>query len=140
MNTPSCTHVLRLDEDRIASTGYVPAIVAAALGRHHVARSQAGALPTRTDTDHAARAARLAVVSERSARWWDVLSRWVYSPAGYPIPLVFGAAVLAAAASERDDARFWREAAADWTARAIGEPTSDAAGALSNHHELGIAS
>jgi hypothetical protein len=140
MNTPDCTDSRRLDERHAASTGYVPAIVTAALGRHRDARHHAAALPTRTDADHAARAARLAVVSERSARWWDVLSRWIYSPAGHPLPLVFGAAVLAAAASERDDARFWREAAADWQARAAGLPTSDAAGALSNHHELGIAS
>ena len=42
--------------------------------------------------------------------------------------------------SARDDARFWREAAQDWQARADRRPTSDAAGALSNHHELEIAS
>src|SRR4051812_20832885 len=112
MNTPNCTDPRRLDERHTCSTGFVPAIVAAALDRHRRAYDQAAALPTRTDADHATRAARLAVVSARVARWWDVLSRWVYSPGGNPIPLVFGAAVIAAAASERDDARFWREAAA----------------------------
>ena len=126
MNTPNSLDPRRLDERQAPTTGYVPAIVTAALDRHRRAYDQAAKLPTGTDADHAARAARLAVVSARAARWWEVLSRWVYSPAGHPTPLVFGAAVIAAAASERDDARFWREAAADWHARATGAPTSDA--------------
>jgi hypothetical protein len=54
--------------------------------------------------------------------------------------VVFAVAAIEAAASARDDARFWRETAEDWQARADRRPTSDAAGALSNHHELEIAS
>ena len=38
-----------------------------------------------------------------------------------------------------DDARFWRDTAADWQARAAdNRPTSDAAGALSNWAGLGV--
>jgi hypothetical protein len=128
--------VLRLDGP--PSTGCVPAIVDAALARCFRDERRAAALPHRTDAEHAVRAARLAVVADRTARWWEVLARWTYTPAG-TVPLVF---VHAARVADRlrDDARFWREAAADWTARAEHRPTSDAAGALSNHHELEIAS
>ena len=47
---------------------------------------------------------------------------------------------MEAAHPARDDARFWREAAQDWQARADRRPTSDAAGALSNCYELEITS
>ncbi|WP_297651268.1 hypothetical protein [Pseudonocardia sp.] len=40
--------------------------------------------------------------------------------------------------TEQDRARFWRDSAADWQARAERRPTSDAAGALSNWAELGV--
>lgn len=139
MNTHApteCTDLRRLDEQRPASTGYVPAIVDAALARLHDAYQRAAALPTDSDAAHAVRARQLAVVAARRARWWQVLGRWVYTEAGQPVPLLFGAAALDAAHSARDEARFWREAADDWQARAEHRPTSDAAGALSNHHEL----
>jgi hypothetical protein len=128
----------RLDLRYPPSTGYVPAIVAAALDRNRAARDRAAALPRRGDAEHALRAERLAVLSDREARWWRVLGSWVYSWDSGSVPLVFGAAAVAAAEGCRDDARFWREAAADWWARAEHRPTSDAAGALSNHPELGI--
>jgi hypothetical protein len=145
MNAHNCTDSRgldeqRLDEQRPAATGYVPAIVDAALARFDDAHYRAAALPTDTDAQHAVRARRLAVVAEMRARWWRVLRRWVYSEAGQPLPLLFGAAAMLAARSAEDDARFWREAAQDWQARADRRPTSDAAGALSNHHELEIAS
>jgi hypothetical protein len=140
MNAHSPTDLRRLDERWPSTTGYVPAIVDAALTRLDDAHQRAAALPTRTDADHAIRARRLAVVAGMRARWWQVLGRWVYSDAGHPIPLLFGAAAMNAADGARDDARFWREAAQDWQSRADRRPTSDAAGALSNHHELEIAS
>ena len=123
------------------STGYVPAIVDAALARLDDAhqRAAAPAAPS-TDAQHAVRAAGSRWSAGMRARWWQVLGRWIYSEAGHPIPLLFGAAAMEAAHSARDDARFWREAAQDWQARAEHRPTSDAAGALSNHHELEIAS
>ena len=129
-------YVPRLDELHPACTGYVPSIVDAALHRLDHAFRQAAALPTGTDAEHAVRARKLAVICGWRSRWWAVLARWVPSGDGHPIPLVFGTAALEAAASARDDARFWRDTAADWQARADHRPTSDAAGALSNHHEL----
>ena len=140
MNPHSPTDSRRLEEQHPPSTGYVPSIVDAALVRLRDAEQHAAALPTCTDTGQAIRARRLAVVAGMRARWWQVLGRWVYSQASHPIPLLFGAAAMNAADSARDDARFWREAAQDWQARADRRPTSDAAGALCNHHELEIAS
>ena len=140
MNAHAHTHSWRLDTRPGPSTGYVPAVVGAALERWQTDYTRAAGMPHRTDTEHAARAERLAVLADRAARWWDVLARWVSSPAGRPLPTVFGYAALGRAHSQRDSARFWRETAADWRARAEGRPTSDAAGALSNHQQLGIAS
>jgi hypothetical protein len=133
-------YVPRLDEQHPASTGYVPSIVSAALSRLDDAFHCAAALPASTDAEHAVRARKLAVVAGWRARWWEVLARWLPSGDGHPIPLLFAAAAIEAAASARDDARFWCDTAADWQARADHRPTSDAAGALSNQHELGIAS
>src|SRR4051812_34815095 len=87
----------RLDTLQPASTGYVPSIVAAGLNRCWAACDEAGEWPARSDTEHAVRAERLAVLAGRAARWWRVLGAWVYSPAGRPLPLVFGAAALRAA-------------------------------------------
>jgi hypothetical protein len=129
-------YVPRLDEQHPAHTGYVPSIVTAALARLDDAFHRAAALPTGTDAEHAVRARKLAVIAGWRARWWDVLARWLPSGEGHPIPLVFATAAIQAAASARDDARFWRETADDWQARAEHRPTSDAAGALSNHREL----
>lgn len=89
------------------------------------------------DAEWATRSARMAMLCARRAGWWRVLARAVRrSDSG--VHWVYQRAVIAAAASERDDARFWRESAADWTDRAERRPTSDAAGALSNWHELGV--
>src|SRR4051794_31090105 len=121
-------------------SGHVPVIVELALYRWHDLYSQAINLPHRTAAEHAVRAQRLAVLCDRRARWWDVLAAWTYHRADYSVPFVYAHAAQRCATTDRDSARFWRETAADWTARAQGRPTSDAAGALSNHHELGIAS
>ncbi len=130
------------DEDppalRGPSSGYVPAIVEAALCRWNAQYDQARDLPKRTDAEHATRAERLAVLCDRRARWWDVLAHWTYHGADPSPPVVFGHAAQGCASADRDTARFWRELAADWRARAEHRPTSDAAGALSNWHELGV--
>jgi hypothetical protein len=144
MNPPTVTDPCALDDPHTTlgtttSSGSVPAIVSAALNRWWCDYRLAAAMPARTDLDQAIRADRLAVLADRRARWWRVLANWTYSPAG-TVPLVFGAAADMSADKDRDSARSWRETAADWRARADHEPTSDAAGALSNHHELGIAS
>ncbi len=138
MNAP--IQVRYLYERRTTTTGYVPAIVDAALRRWDAQYDEARSLPKTTDAEHATRAARLAVLCERRARWWDVLATWTYHRADPSVPMVFGHAAQHCASKDRDSARFWRELAADWHARAVGEPTSDAAGALSNLHELGVAS
>ncbi len=130
----------RLDHRGACSSGYVPAIVEAALGRWQQQYDQAIGMPKATDAEHAARAARLAELCDRRARWWDVLAAWTYHRAGLSVPVVFGHAAQRCASRVRESARFWRETAADWHARHLGEPTSDAAGALCNHVELGIAS
>jgi hypothetical protein len=52
--------------------------------------------------------------------------------------LVYGHAVIIARLALRDDARFWAETGADWRARAEQRPTSDAAGGLCNHADLGV--
>jgi hypothetical protein len=77
------------------------------------------------------------MICARRAAWWRLLSRCT-SSAG-PVELIFGDAAIVACYAERDQARFWRDIAADWRARAEGRPTSDAAGALMNWHELGVA-
>ena len=138
MNAP--IEVRHLHERRATTTGYVPAIVEAALRRWNVQYDQARDMVRRTDAEHAARAGRLAALCERRARWWDVLAAWTYHRADPAVPVVFGHAAQYCASKDRDSARFWRETAADWRARAEGRPTSDVAGALSNHHELGMAS
>lgn len=106
----------------------------AELDRQH---SQAAAMSHSTDAEHAARAARLALICARTAAWWGVLARETYrDPKAHDL---HGRAAVIARHTEKDRARFWRDAAADWTARAEHRPTSDAAGALSNWHELGVA-
>ena len=89
-----------------------------------------------TDTGWAQRCATLALINARCAGWWRVLSRAGY--ADTTVPLLFARAALLAADAARDRARFWRDTAAEFRARAEERPTSDAAGALSNWHELGV--
>jgi hypothetical protein len=105
----------------------------AELDRQH---SQAAAMPYSTDAEHAARAVRLALVCARTAGWWGVLARETYRDPN--VHDLHGRAAVIAQHTERDRARFWRDAAADWQARAEHRPTSDAAGALSNWQELGV--
>jgi hypothetical protein len=118
--------------------GSVPALVDAGLSRI------AFAIGVLLDTDprdpraYAARAHRLAVLFERRARWWAVLQRHTFT-GSCTVPMIYGTAVIAARRTATDDARFWAETANDWWARAERRPTSDAAGALSNWAELGVA-
>jgi hypothetical protein len=89
-----------------------------------------------TNADRAARDRVLALLAARRAGWWSVLLRHVR--ADLSTPLIYAVAARAARNEERNRARFWRECAQDWQARADQRPTSDAAGALSNWHELGV--
>ena len=123
---------------RAPSSGYVPAVVERALSRWEERYVQALDLPHRTAVEHAVRAERLAVLHDHRSRWWDVLAHWTYHRADWSVPFAYAHAAQHCAGKDRDSARFWRETAADWHARAIGVPTSDAAGALSNLHELGV--
>lgn len=84
----------------------------------------------------AARADRLSVLHARCARWWGVLER--VAVADHDLPMGYVRAVVHASGAAESDARFWRDSAKDWTARAEHRPTSDAAGALSNWDELGL--
>jgi hypothetical protein len=111
--------------------------IAAALDETDEQHRAAMALPYGTDADNAVRAARLALACARAAAWWGLLAREVARDHERMHPLFMRAAVIAAADS-KGSARFWRDAAADWQARAERRPTSDAAGALSNWHELGL--
>ncbi len=95
------------------------------------------AMPHRGDWENVARCARLALICARIAAWWGVLARETFRQNG-PHALLFGQAVIVAEHAERGHARFWRDSAADWLARAERRPTSDAAGALSNWAELGV--
>ena len=110
--------------------------VEAALAACRLDREAAYAMPRCTDWENVARCARLALICARTAAWWRVLARETYR---YPSPhsRLFGLAVISAEHTARDRAKFWRESAADWQARAEQRPTSDAAGALSNWAELG---
>ncbi|OJY49534.1 hypothetical protein [Pseudonocardia sp. 73-21] len=87
-----------------------------------------------TDAERAERAQRLSMICARTAGWWRVLA--THCDPG--VHAVFRLAAVAAECQERDRARFWRDLAADWQARAEQRPTSDAAGALSNWAELGV--
>ncbi|MHA6796679.1 hypothetical protein ACVGVM_24670 [Pseudonocardia bannensis] len=95
------------------------------------------AIPHGTNTHNAHRAALLARLHARQAGWWQLLARAAVTDLTRVHPMYMRAA-LRAAHKARDDARFWRDVAADWTARAEHRPTSDAAGALSSWDELGV--
>jgi hypothetical protein len=91
-----------------------------------------------TDAGRAAFSSAMAMITARRAGWWRVLL--VDDRHMQLLHPVLADAVGIAYGKARDDARFWRESAADWQARADGRPTSDAAGALSNWHELEVTS
>ena len=111
--------------------------VLAALEELDAAAFALGPLP-HAATEWAARSAALALISARRAGWWRVLlvaDR--HSRAGaHPL---YRRAVVTAHRKAQEDARFWRDTARDWQARAEHRPTSDTAGALSNWTELGVA-
>ena len=138
MNAHAYLDPWRHDARHAPSTGYVPAVVELALYLWHDLYDHALGLPRGTAGEHAVRAGRLAVLFDRRARWWDVLAGWTYRRADWSVPFVYAHAAQGCAAKDRDMARFWRETAADWRARAEHRPTSDAAGALSNWDELGV--
>ncbi|MFC5949764.1 hypothetical protein ACFQH9_15930 [Pseudonocardia lutea] len=121
--------------DPRAVPGSVPAIVDAAFHRLRWQLNAAYEIPNGSALDNASRADRLAVLHDRAARWWRVLYR--HSANG--VPFVYVSAAGRAIQAAQEDARFWRETAADWRARADQRPTSDAAGAMSNWAELGVA-
>lgn len=98
----------------------VPVKVAAALADLDQQYTAAAALPMSTDTEHSHRATTLALVCARRAGWWRVLERHAYCD---PDTLsVDGHAALLARHRERESARFWRQTARDWAARANGDP------------------
>lgn len=99
----------------------VPAIVRAGLDRCRGERVRVSGSEPRTAAEWVVRAERLAVLSEREARWWTVLERWTFL-GQTQIPTVYGRAAMRAASSEHEEARFWRDSAADWRRRAAGEP------------------
>ncbi|WP_181779710.1 hypothetical protein [Pseudonocardia pini] len=121
--------------DHRAIPGSVPAIVDIAFHRLRLQLNAAYDMRATSALDHAALADRLSVLHDRAARWWRVLYR--HAPDG--VPFLYVRAVGRAELHERDESRFWRDTAADWRARAERRPTSDAAGALSNWAELGVA-
>ncbi|MFC5994303.1 hypothetical protein ACFQE5_08780 [Pseudonocardia hispaniensis] len=98
----------------------VPAKVSAALAECDAQHRQAARMPEGTPAEHAARAARLALVCARRAGWWRVLERWAYLDGG--LHVVHGRAARAARGAEQQRARFWRDTARDWRARAAGDP------------------
>ena len=113
------------------TTTPVPARVTAALDDLDEQYRAASALPMSTDTEHATRAAALAVVCARRAGWWRVLERHAYHDPD--TPSVYGHAALLSRTHERDAARFWRQSAADWTARANGDRHGSGLWAIWDH-------
>ncbi len=99
-------------------------------------RVEAFRLPRGTNTENATRAECLALISERITGLWRLIV--THGANDLTVPDVYRHAAVLAECDARDTARFWRDTAADWRARAEGRPTSDAAGALSNWHELGV--
>lgn len=117
-----------------------PAAVAVRLADQSITRLTAvilavGAQDSTDATERAARALRLQQLHARQARWWAVLAR---ASDHRTVSFVYIDAVIRARSKAEEDARFWRDAAADWTARALDRPTSDCAGAMSNWDELGV--
>jgi hypothetical protein len=108
----------------------------ALLRTYETDRTAAFRLPRGTNTDNATRCERLALVSARIIGVWRLIT--AHTAQDLSLPDVYRHAAVLAECDARDTARFWRDTAADWRARAEGRPTSDAAGALSNWHELGV--
>lgn len=100
------------------------------------ARNGVFATRAATDADWAVRCSVLALSHAREAGWWRVLVR--VSAHDFDVPQVYVTAAVIAEGHARDQAKYWRECAGEWRARAERRPTSDAAGALSNWAELGV--
>jgi hypothetical protein len=83
-----------------------PVLVARGLRRCGEQESRAWAMPTHTPAQLIERAARLALVCERRARWWSVLLRWVL--VSDEVAWVFASATLRAIECEELQARRWR--------------------------------
>ena len=113
----------------------IPSHIVTALAGLDDAYKAAAGMPHTCNVEHAERALAIARVCARRAAWWRVLARFTYR-ANYH--RLHGKAALLAGAKDTERARFWRDIAADWRARADRVPTSDAAGALSNWAELGV--
>lgn len=100
------------------------------------ARRELLRIPHGSDLANADRAARLALISARITGTWRLIV--AAAAEDLTIPDVLRHAAVIAECDARQTARFWRDTAHDWRARAEHRPTSDAAGALSNWHELGV--
>lgn len=129
MSTTNLSSTTTSTEARLAE-------LAARLDGYEATRRELFELPRRTNTEHAVRAARLALVSAQITGAWRLIA--AHTASDPTVSLLFHRAVVHAEHGARDTARFWRDTAADWQARAERRPTSDAAGALSNWDELGV--
>jgi hypothetical protein len=105
------------------------------LAGYETSRGELSRLPHGTNTENAVRAERLALVCARITGVWRLIV--AHAVTDLTLPGIYRHAAVLAECDARRTARFWRDTAADWRARAEGRPTSDAAGALSNWHELG---
>jgi hypothetical protein len=132
---PTDTTITTPTEPTAALPGRL-ARAAALLRGYETARRELLRTPHGTDTDNADRAARLALVSARITGAWRLIV--AAAAEDLTIPDVLRHAVVIAECDARQTARFWRDTAHDWRARVEHLPTSDAAGALSNWHELGV--
>jgi len=130
---PHDTHTTNPAQRRLVAE--IPAHIVSALDGLDIEYRAVSAMPHGSNVEHSDRALCLARVCARRAAWWRLLARWTFRAGLHPL---HGKAVILAAGKERDRARFWRDIAADWRARADHRPTSDAAGALSNWDELGV--
>jgi len=80
-------------------------------------------LPHSTYTEHAVRAARLAVIYARCEHWWRLLGA---AACLSDLPPVVTLAAIEAEASAHSSARFWAETAEYWRAKADGLDEDDA--------------
>lgn len=135
ITTPTTTRTTTLTEPTPALSGRL-ARAAALLRGYETARRELLRTPHGTDADNADRAARLALVSARITGVWRLIVAAAVED--LTVPDVLRRAAVIAECDARQTARFWRETAHDWRARAEHLPTSDAAAALSNWHELGV--
>ncbi len=126
MNT---THTTTTSAQRLAG-------LSALLDDYQATRRALTQEPPRTDLDAARRAERLALICAQITGVWRLISAHVTSDRTLPVVLIRAAVI--AECDARSTARFWRDTAADWRARAEHRPTSDTAGALSNWRELGV--